>query len=58
MSCPPDVNTGLIQLVGPIQPSDVNNITVNSYPLLISFAPRTTFPSLIGNRIDESTDNT
>jgi hypothetical protein len=60
MSCPSDVNTGFIQLSGPIQQIDLNSITVKSYPLYISFAPRTTVPSLIGNRIDETTttDNT
>lgn len=58
MFCPSDVNTGFIQLVGPIQQHDLNTITVKSYPLSISFAPRTTPPSLIGNRIDESTENT
>jgi hypothetical protein len=58
MFCPSDVNTGFIQLVGPIQQQDLNTITVKSYPLSISFAPRTTVPSLIGNRIDESTENT
>jgi hypothetical protein len=58
MFCPSDVNTGFIQLVGPIQQQDLNTITVKSYPLSISFSPRTTIPSLIGNRIDESTENT
>jgi hypothetical protein len=58
MYCPSDVNTGFIELVGPIQQADLNNITVKSYPLSISFAPRTTVPTLVGNRIDESTENT
>lgn len=58
MFCPSDVNTGFIQLVGPIQQQDLTTITVKSYPLSISFAPRTTIPSLVGNRIDESTENT
>ncbi len=58
MFCPSDVNTGFIQLVGPIAQSDLNTITIKSYPLSISFAPRTTIPTLMGNRIDESTENT
>jgi hypothetical protein len=58
MFCPSDVNTGFIQLIGPIQQQDLNTITIKSYPLSISFAPRTTVPTLIGNRIDESTENT
>lgn len=58
MFCPLDVTTGLVQLVGPITTIDLKTITVNAYPLTISFAPRTTIPTLIGNRIDESTENT
>ena len=55
MFCPSDVNTGFIEIVGPIQQQDLNNITVRSYPLSLSFKPRTTIPSLLGNKIDEST---
>jgi hypothetical protein len=58
MSCPPDANTGFVELVGPILVNDLTNISINSSPLSISFAPRTTPPTLIGNRIDESTENT
>ncbi len=58
MFCPSDVNTGFIELVGPILQQDSNAVTVKSYPLSISFSPRTTIPTLIGNRIDESTENT
>jgi len=58
MSCPLGVNTGFIQLAGPISQTIINSITVKSYPLSISFAPRKTVPSLIGNKIDETTDNT
>ena len=58
MFCPSDVNTGLIQLVGPISSPDLTTITVQRAPLMISFGPRSTAPSLIGNRIDESTQNT
>ena len=58
MSCPSDVNTGFINLVGLISQQDLNTITVNSYPLSLAFKPKTTIPSLLGNRIDESTENT
>ena len=58
MFCPSDVNTGLIQLVGPISSSDLSSITVNREPLMISFGPRSTAPSIVGNRIDDSTQNT
>jgi hypothetical protein len=59
MFCPTDVNTGFIQLVGPILSSDLTAITTKRSPLSISFAPRSTTPSLVGNRIDEpSQENT
>ena len=68
MSCPPDRNRGLVQLIGGTIPtSDLMNpphgpngsgIRVDTYPFSISFSPRTTFPSLIGNTIDESNGNT
>jgi hypothetical protein len=57
MYCPSDVNTGIVELVGPLLPQYLNSITINSFPLSISFSPRTTPVSIIGNRIDESTDN-
>ncbi len=56
--CPPDVNTGFIELIGPIKTPELQTIAVNSYPLSVSFAPRMTPPTLVGNRIDESTENT
>lgn len=56
--CPSDINTGFIEIIGPINPIDLKTIEINSYPLSISFAPRTTIPSLVGNRIDESAENT
>lgn len=58
MSCPSDSNTGFVTLVGPIQTSDLNNISVNKNPLTISFSPKSVPPTIInGNRIDESTGN-
>jgi len=47
--------TGFVQLQGPITTTQLDNIKDNNYPFLISFAPRSTSPSLTGNRIDEST---
>lgn len=58
MYCPSDVNSGFIKLVGPIQQPDLTSITVKSYPLSISFASRSTPPSLVGNKLEESTGNT
>jgi len=58
MYCPSDVNSGFIKLTGPIQQVDLTSITVKSYPLSISFAPRSTPPSLVGNRLEETTENT
>jgi len=56
--CPHDVNTGIIELIGPITQTSLKTIETRSYPFTISFAPRTTIPSLIGNRIEETPDNT
>jgi hypothetical protein len=55
MFCPSDVNTGFINIDGPISELDLNSITVKSYPLSISFKPRATIPSLLKNIIHEST---
>ena len=55
MFCPSDVNTGFIQLIGPIAQTDLNAITHPDYPLSISFAPRSVISTMIDNRIDEST---
>jgi len=49
--------SGFIELtVSPVQ-QQLNPITIKNYPLSISFAPRSTPPSLQGNNIIESTDN-
>ncbi len=56
--CPHDVNTGIIELIGPLSQSDLKSIEIKTPPFSISFAPRTTVPSLIGNRIEETPDNT
>lgn len=58
MYCPSDVNSGFIELAGPILPQYIDKIKVDSYPLSISFSPRTTKPSIMGNRVDESSENT
>ena len=58
MFCPAGVNTGLIQLVGPIASADLASITERNAPLTITFDPRSTPASLQGNRMDESSNNT
>jgi PAN domain len=58
MYCSSTNNSGFIQLVGPIQQQDLATISIATYPVSTSFAPRTTAPSLVGNRINESTENT
>ena len=58
MFCPAGVNTGLIQLVGPIASTDLNSITVSRAPLMINFGPRSTPASLVGNRIDDTSNGT
>lgn len=57
MSCPDGVNTGFIQLNGPISQTDLNGIT-HPNPINIAFGPRSTIPNIFGNRIDETTYNT
>ena len=54
MFCPAGANAGLIQLVGPISPSDLSTIRINRSPLSVNIGPRTTPPSMVGNRIEES----
>jgi hypothetical protein len=56
--CPLDINSGIIELVGPINQSDLKTIENRGSPFSISFAPRTTIPTLIGNRIEETSENT
>lgn len=56
--CPIDVQTGIVQLMGPITSTTLSEISVNSAPFTASFAPRTTAPSLLGNVVDESSDHT
>ncbi len=60
MSCSASSNTGFVHFAGPLQPSEVKAITVTSYfPLTLSFAPRTTVPTLLyNNQIEESIGNT
>ena len=58
MFCPANANTGLIQLVGPIAASDLKGMTNAQPPLSIKFEPRSTPPSLSGNQIIESPNNT
>jgi hypothetical protein len=58
MFCPANANTGLVQLVGPIAASDLKSMTNAQAPLSIKFEPRSTPPSLSGNQIIESPNNT
>lgn len=56
--CPIGVQTGIIQLAGPITITQLNDIKVNGSPFTASFAPRTTAPTLVGNVVNETSDNT
>lgn len=58
MYCSTKNNSGFIEIVGPIAHDYLNIITIKTHPLSISFAPRSTAPSLLGNRIDEGSENT
>ena len=55
MYCASDSNTGFIKLTGPIQKQYLDAITDDRYPLSLNFGARTTPPTLIGNRIEDST---
>ena len=57
-SCPAGVQTGFVQLAGPITPSILADLKVNTAPCTASFAPRRMVPSLISNVIDETAENT
>jgi PAN domain len=56
--CPYDVNSGIIELIGPISQTSLKSIENRSSPFTISFAPRTTVPTLVGNRVEETSENT
>ena len=60
MFCSPSSQHGFIQIVGPIQQTDLDAITVQSSPLRLSFATRSTPPSLVASYIVEASpsDNT
>ena len=51
-----NVLSGFIQLMGPILQQDANQIINKSHPLSISFSPRSTPPTLQGNKIIDATD--
>lgn len=56
MSGAANVLSGFVQLTVPPTQLELNEITTNSHPVSISFAPRTTVPELQGNMILDSTD--
>jgi hypothetical protein len=58
MACPIDATTGILQLAGPITPTQLKGIEVNAAPLTFQFAPRAVPPTLVGNLIEENSQNT
>lgn len=58
MFCPSDVSTGLVEIMGPIQQTDLNSITTAKAPISISFG--SSVPSMDGNniRVDSSATQT
>jgi hypothetical protein len=54
-SIAPDVNIGLLTLVGPITQVMINEMKLDTSPLSAAFGPRTTLPSIISNKITEDT---
>lgn len=51
MSC--TGNSGFIEITGSLL--SINTIKLDSYPVTLNIAPRTTVPDIVGNRINEST---
>jgi hypothetical protein len=56
--CPIDVQTGFIQLSGPITQDTLTSIQVNSSPFTASFAPRQNKPRIQNSFIEDGTNNT
>lgn len=56
--CPIDVQTGFIQLSGPITQDALTSIQVTSAPFTASFAPRQNKPRIQNTFIDDGTNNT
>lgn len=56
-TCPVSGNSGVVHLSGPLQPSEIKNISEKGYiPISLCFSPRTTVPSLLNtNEIMEDT---
>lgn len=58
MACPTEENSGLIDLVGPLQENMISSIATQKSPLQLSFSPRTTLPTLYQNQLDDLTGHT
>jgi hypothetical protein len=58
--CPIGIQTGILQLTGPITPTILqsDSVLVNAPPFTASFAPRTVAPELIGSFIEDDPNNT
>lgn len=56
--CPSGVFTGIVTLSGQISPSSLSSIATKEPPLTIAFSPRQTLPTLVGNQIEDSFENT
>jgi len=56
--CPPGIQSGIVQLSGPLTTTILENISVNGPPFTASFAPRSVQPQMIGAQIEEDPNNT
>lgn len=56
--CPVGVATGIVTLKGPVSPDTAMTIMVNNPPFTFAPAPRNTPPTMIGNKIEDSYENT
>jgi hypothetical protein len=58
MACPLNATTGFQTIQGQVDTGVLESISLNTYPGLISFAPRQVPPGTVGAHVDESTNNT
>ena len=58
MACSLNATTGFQTIQGQVDTGVLESISLNTYPGLISFAPRQVPPGTVGAHVDESTNNT
>lgn len=56
--CSADVLSGIVTLKGSLSIPDLETIYVKNSPITLSIAPRTTTPTMVGNKIEDSYEST